>query len=180
MLVLFGVLAALTAVALALIGVGQSLPVRHTVARCVPVPAAPAAVWARITDHVREPEWRAHLERVERSADVDGRPAWREVSGREQLTLVTVRADPPRTLVRRIGPGLPFGGTWTITVQPAPAGSLVTVTEHGEVYNALFRVVGRFVLGYHRTADGYLRALARSFGGDAQPAPGQAAEAPEA
>ena len=92
--------------------------------------------------------------------------------GRSAMTFETVEARAPRKLVRRIADeGLPFGGTWTITVESDDAGSLVCVVEHGHVKHPLFRVVSRFVLGHTRTIDAYLSALAMSFGESGKPAP---------
>jgi hypothetical protein len=49
--------------------------------------------------------------------------------------LAILVAMPPRRLVRRI------------------------VGENGEIYNPFFRFVSRYIVGHHRTIDGYLRAL---------------------
>jgi hypothetical protein len=55
-------------------------------------------------------------------------------------------------------PALPFGGTWTYEVRPTPHGSTLTITEDGEIYNPLFRVMARFVFGYEGTMAAYLAA----------------------
>jgi hypothetical protein len=78
-----------------------------------------------------------------------------------------VESDPPRRLVRRIVPtGRPFGGAWTIELAPEAGGTVVTVTENGEVTSPVFRFVSRFVVGHAATIEGYLRALGRRLGGD--------------
>lgn len=61
----------------------------------------------------------------------------------------------PSKLVTRIRPGQPFGGTWTIQVHEEQ----VVITEHGEVYNPLFRFLSRFVFGHNATADEALKKL---------------------
>jgi len=73
--------------------------------------------------------------------------------------LVTLIADPK----------LPFGGGWTTRVEPADGGSKVSITEDGFVKTPLFRVMARFVFGYHKTMNGYLRSLAKKFGETAVP-----------
>jgi hypothetical protein len=65
-------------------------------------------------------------------------------------------------------PGAPFGGTWVYELTPSGGGTVLQITEEGWIDNALFRVVSR-VMGYHRTLDRYLMALARRFGETAKP-----------
>lgn len=165
-------LAALVAALLTLIGIGVVLPREHVTARQVRLRQSPEEVWARIRDHAAEPGWRSNLDRVERLADEDGRERWKEVQGRSALTFETLAADAPRRLVRRIADEqLPFGGSWTIEVTGEAGGTVVAVTEYGEVRHPLFRVISRFVIGHTRTTDGYLRDLAASFGEDAEAEP---------
>jgi hypothetical protein len=149
--------------------VGALLPQDHVAVRTVRLKPAPAAVWEVLVDHAREPAWRKTLARVERLPDREGRAVWQEVEqGGDTLSFLTEESIAPSRLVRRIvGDGLPFGGTWTIEVAPDGAGSTVTVTERGEVYNPIFRFVSRFVMGHTATIDAYLTALAQRFGENA-------------
>ena len=64
--------------------------------------------------------------------------------------------------------GAPFGGEWIYRITPEGAGSVLEVTEEGWVSNPVFRVVSRLV-GYHRTMDSYLAALARRLGATSRP-----------
>lgn len=57
-----------------------------------------------------------------------------------------------------------FGGRWTYEIAPAPTGSVLTITEHGEVYGALYRFMSRFVFGHYRTLETYARDLGGRFG----------------
>jgi hypothetical protein len=159
-------LAVMVGLALLITLVGALLPQEHVAARTVRLKPAPAAVWEVLVDHAGEPTWRKKLSRVERLPDRDGRAVWQEVEqGGDTLSFMTEESVAPRRLVRRIvGDGLPFGGTWTIEVAPDGAGSTVTVTERGEVYNPIFRFVSRFIMGHTATIDGYLAALAQRFG----------------
>jgi len=68
-----------------------------------------------------------------------------------------------RLVVRIADPKLPFGGTWTYEITPAPEGSSLRIREDGEVYNPIFRFVSRFVVGYSGTIDAYLKSLGRKF-----------------
>ena len=72
------------------------------------------------------------------------------------------RQEPPSLLVARVdGNDLPFGGTWTYRIAPAPGGSELTITEDGEVYNVIFRFMSRFVFGHYATMDAYIENLQR-------------------
>jgi hypothetical protein len=62
-------------------------------------------------------------------------------------------------MVRIADPDLPFGGTWTYRLTPKGSGTRLAITEHGEVYNPLFRFVSRFVFGHTATVDRFIAAL---------------------
>ena len=152
------VLLSLVAISALAIAIGWLLLVAHVAKRHAEVPAPPDRVWATITDIDAFPAWRPDVTRVERVAG--DRVSWVEHGRNGRLTFVVERSDPPRTLVTRIAdPDLPFGGTWTYEVAPVPRGSAVTITEHGEIYNPLFRFMSRFVFGYDSTMKEYLAAL---------------------
>ena len=54
-------------------------------------------------------------------------------------------------------------GDWEVKNEQ-DGGTLVTVTEDGEIYNPFFRVMSKLIFGYHRTQESYLSALAQKFG----------------
>jgi hypothetical protein len=94
-----------------------------------------------------------------------------EVSGTGPLTMEVSEMSPPRRLVTTIvGEGLPFGGAWAYSVEPDGTGSRITISEHGEVYNPLFRFVSRYIMGHATTLETYLAALGRKYGVDVVPA----------
>jgi hypothetical protein len=109
-------------------------------------------LWQAITDFQAYPSWRSNVQRVERLPDREGDPVWLEVDKRGQgIQFQTVESIPPYWLVRRIAdPKLPFGGSWTFEITSADGGSAITITEHCEVYNPIFRFASRFIIdGYH-------------------------------
>jgi hypothetical protein len=57
---------------------------------------------------------------------------------------------------------LPFGGTWTWELEPNDGGTRLSITADGFVRPALFRVMARFVFGYHATMNAYLEPCAAS------------------
>lgn len=130
------VLLALVLLAVAVLLVGRGLPVGHLASRTVTLSVPPQRVWDAI----------------------------HEVAAAGDLSYEEVEAVPPARLVRRIVGESAFGGTWSYEIAPTGAGSTLTITERGEVYNAFFRFVSRYVLGHHRTIDGYLATLRARLG----------------
>ena len=105
------------------------------------------------------PKWRSDVEGIEVTARTP-RLQWRERGSNGTITYELQENDPPRRLVTRITDRtLPFGGTWTFTLEPSGDGTKLTITENGEVYNPLFRVMSRFVFGHTATIDRYLLDL---------------------
>lgn len=163
-LIVVVVLVALVAVAFL---IGWMLPKGHTAARTLRLKQSPAAVWAVITDAQAMPSWRPNVIKVERLADQNGHPVWREsYKNGDSLPLEIVESVSPTRLVGRIAdPKLPFGGTWTYELTPVDGGCTLTITERGEVYNPIFRLVSRF-MNQTATIEEYLTYLARKFGED--------------
>jgi hypothetical protein len=146
--------------------VGSRLPRSHRASgeRVLPVP--PDLLWHTLTDIEAFPTWRRDLKRVQRLPDRDGKPMWVEEGSSGKMTFSFERMDPPRLVVSRIAdPSLPFGGTWTSEIAPAPHGSRLTITEDGAIYNPLFRFMARFIFGYDGTIKRYLSALETKFHG---------------
>lgn len=138
--------------------VGFALPRDHVASRTVVLNRPAADVWQAITAVDRFPEWRPSVSRV----DVLGpHPLrWRETSGGDTLTLEIVESKPPRRLVSEIADrDLPFGGRWIYELEPAGAGTELTITEEGQVYNPIFRFVSRFITGHTATIETYLADL---------------------
>jgi len=158
------VVAALATLAALVAIVGWSLPVKHVASRQRTLAASPDVVWKTITDLDAFPSWRSDVKTVER---VGGAAVvtWVEYGRSGPLTFAIESSDPPRRLVTRVAdPKLPFGGRWTYDLAPAGSGTLLTITENGEIYNPIFRAMARFVFGYDATMASYLDALAKKVG----------------
>ena len=150
--------------------VGLMLPVKHEATVSAVVPAAPEAVWTVLTDPASYPKWRGDVTSVEMLPADSGQVAWREQGKNGAISYATELTEAPRRLVTRItDKSLPFGGTWEYVVSPDGAGSRVQITEHGEVYNPVFRFVSRFIMGHTATASAYLKALGARFGATVTP-----------
>jgi len=160
-----GIVGALVVIVLVVVVIGYLLPQSHVASMSARYAAPPDTVWATLTDVQAFPQWRPALSRVEVLPDENGRPGWREHGKDDVITYRVVESDRPRRLVTRIADdNLPFGGTWTYELAPAGAGTRLTITERGEVYNPIFRFVSRFILGYTGTMDGVLRAIGTRHG----------------
>lgn len=152
--------------------VGAPLPRDHVASMSARIAASPSVVWETITAPAQFPSWRSDVTSVDLLPPAPTGPSWREHSRHGAITMVVAAAEPPHRLLSRIADkNLPFGGEWEYRVEPdGAAGSVVTITEHGSVYNPLFRFVSRFIMGHTATIDGYLRALGRKFGTEPAPA----------
>ena len=134
--VILTVLGALAAVVVGLFGYGTTLPVAHVASRSRPIPGRPLVVWRLINDPVATKGWAG-----------DARTE-------------VVEQDEPRHLVTKIVGESAYGGTWTFEIAPeGNEASTVTITERGEVYNPVFRVLSRYVFGQTRSLDAYLAKL---------------------
>lgn len=151
--------------------VGTMLPQNHTASRTTHLSQPPERVWATITDVAAFPSWRKEVDSVAQLPPHDGKMVWREISKHQnKLTYEAETSIPPGHLVTRIvGKDLPFGGSWDYAISPDGAGSKITITENGEIYNPAFRVVSR-LMGQTASIDAYLGALAARLGDTYVPA----------
>ena len=146
--------------------IGSRLARSHRASIAHTFSVAPDVIWSTITDIEAFPSWRAGISRIERLPDKNGYPVWIEEGRSGKMTLAVERREPPRILVGRIAdPNLPFGGTWTYEIAPDGAGSRLTITENGEIYNPLFRFMARFIFGYDGTIRAYMASLEKRLAG---------------
>lgn len=116
--------------------VGYQLPVGHEASRSAEFSKPPDMVYALVSDLKNYSAW------------------WPD----NETTVEVVEAVPPTRLVTKIVGETDFGGTWTMEIVPTPAGSRLTITERGEVYNPIFRTLAHFVFGYTSTMESCLNA----------------------
>jgi len=141
--------------------VGSLLPRHHVASRSARFHGPLQAVWDVVADPLGAARWRGDLRSVERLPDREGRLVWKEIGRNgDALTLELVADEPPRRRVVRIAdPSLPFGGTWTYELADEGDAVRVTITEHGEVRNPVFRFLARFVFGHGGTMESFLKLL---------------------
>ena len=156
-LIVAGVLCLLVALVLV---IGYLLPVGHEASAETTVDRPPARVFALLTDVAGFPRWRSDVKSVDLVAPDP--PRWVEHGSNGDIAFESVERDPPRRLVTRIADrSLPFGGTWTYELTPAGSGTRLRITEHGEVFNPVFRFMSRFVFGHTATIDRFLKDVVR-------------------
>jgi hypothetical protein len=136
----------LALIVLAIAGVaviGWVLPVHHVASR--------RAVYAQPIEHV--------------FAAVEAE--YRDEQARSDIRMEVAELQPPQRMVTRIvDSDQPFGGTWTFELTTEETGTRVTITERGEIHNAIFRFMARYVFGYTATMESFLAALGRRLGDD--------------
>lgn len=161
--------ALLTGTGLITTAIGLCTPRRHTASRTLRIGQPPEAVWQAITDYENQPRWRNDIQQTARLADRNGHEVWRETyEDGTEITLETAEAVRPHRLVRIIADeGGSFSGRWEYEIKAESAGSLLTITEHGEVPNPFFRFVARYLMGHTYFMEKFEKNLAASFGEEA-------------
>jgi hypothetical protein len=160
LLIVLGIIVATVAVGAI---IGSRLPQSHVARGSILLNQPPAAVWATITDFPGQTSWRKDLKSAELVEDAPDGALWRETTD-DALLLRTTESTAPTRLVRTIADTtLPFGGRWIYEIEAEGPGTRVTVTEEGEVYNPIFRLLSRF-FDTRATLRTYLTALGAHFG----------------
>jgi uncharacterized protein YndB with AHSA1/START domain len=144
--------------------IGFALPKGHVASRTITVNRPIAEVWTTITRVEEFPQWRRSVRNVQMLERSPLR--WREDGPDGAMTFETIEFREPTRFVTEIADkNLPFGGRWVYDLAAVAAGAgvppatAVTITEHGEVYNPIFRFVSRFIMGHTATIDNYLADL---------------------
>ena len=170
MRILLIILVVLVLLLVLVLALGALAPKRHTTRSQARYQQSPQVIWDTITDFRAFPTWRRDVKSVEPLPEHNGLPAWREHGANGDIPFEVIESQPPHRLVTRItDPKLPFGGTWTYEIKPDGTGTILTITENGEVYNPVFRFVSHYLIGNHVTMDRYLRALGRKVNEDVIP-----------
>jgi len=164
------IISGLAALVCVVLLIGALLPSKHVASREIVLNRMPDEVYATVREFASWPSWRTDLKSLEMLDAVDGRPRFREDSTNGQITYEVVEDVLGAKLVTRIvDQDLGYFGSWTYVFQRADSGTLMRITENGEVPNVLFRFMSRFVFGHTATMEAYLKAVGRKFGEDVVP-----------
>ena len=151
------VLIVVAALIVAVFVIAALIPKHHTASVSRVVRGAPADVYAIIRNAANAPQWRKDVTRVE----ILDATHFREHAKYGIVTYEIVEDKPGIRYVTRIADkNLGYGGSWTYQFAPDLGGTLVTITENGEVTNLFFRFMSRFVFGYEGNMKKVLAALA--------------------
>ena len=147
----------------AVVVVGALLPKRHVVSRSAVFHASRERLFELIAG---SQELRPEVKTCELISEPGGREFQKETSKRGETVLYELQSiHLPQSIVRRIATeNLPYGGSWSFTLQPSGRETVVRITEDGEVYNPIFRFVSKFVIGHTATIDTYLQSMAAAVG----------------
>ena len=161
-LIVIGILVAVIAIAVAIVVIiGTRLPQTHVASRAIRVARTPAEVYALIRDFESFSKWRKDVKRV----DILSPTRFREHGSQGAVTYEVVEDTPNEKLVTRIADrDLGYAGSWTYELAPDGTGTLLRITENGDVSNPLFRFMSRYVFGHTATIEQYLGAVAAHFG----------------
>jgi uncharacterized protein YndB with AHSA1/START domain len=164
--VLIAIAIAIGAMVAVVAAVGARLPVGHTATRAAIIGAPPDVVFATITDFANAPSWRSDVRKMTENVDASsGRKRVTEESSNGTMTMEIEQSVPNTRLVTRIvGDDLPWGGAWAYALEPQGNTTRVTITEHGEVYNPIFRFISNYIMGHTATIDTFLNNLGKKFG----------------
>lgn len=165
MRILFFTMAGLVALGGLVALAGALMPRDHVARSSVILPVDADSVWHAIRALGALPAWWPEVQQMTLDSTRTDE-SWLMENGFGVMRLTVTGESPRRTLMTRLEDtrGGSFGGEWTYEIEATADGSRLTVTERGWIGNPVFRVLLRLG-GPHRTIDGYLRALARRFGG---------------
>ncbi len=137
-IVLGGLIAIVTIIAI----IGLSLPVKHVASRTARFKKPVDQLWPLISPGTTQQTFK-----------------------QDDVNYSVVDSIPGRRLTVQIADkNLPYGGTWTYELEPDGSGSVLRVTEHGEVYNPIFRFVSKFMMGHTATIDTGMEEIAKKAG----------------
>ncbi len=165
-------MALMVSLVMAILVGGLATPRKHVAGRTIVLRAAPERVWALIRTVKAYPNWREEIMNVEEMAGNDPRPAWTEIGRQKSLSYMAVIDDPPyRFTARILDDDLGYSGEWQYVIAPTAEGTRLTITEHGEVGNLVFRFIRTHLMGHTRSIDAFLRDVALELGELTKPEP---------
>lgn len=154
----------------AVVVIGMLLPRKHAASRRALFHQTPETLWRAISDYTAFPAWRPGIQSIETLPARDGHVVFQEKRNNGNITFEIMEAIRPRKLMVRIAdPNLPFSGSWTYQISPATSGTVLEISENGEVHNPVFRFISRYVFGHERSIDNFLIALGKKFREQVQP-----------
>lgn len=152
------ILLALTSLVIILYLTGLTIPKEHVATSSREFQSSQHDVWMVLSDFSNWPEWRSDLQEIRL-----GHNGFTEVlkSGESIDYRIEDFTTPERIVIRIATEGLPYGGSWTFELTSAGNGCRVTITETGEVYNPIFRVISKYFIGQTASMERCLEDLSK-------------------
>jgi hypothetical protein len=169
MKILLMVIAGVALLGFSVVATGSLLPKGHVASRSASFNSTSEHLFSLIAG---SQSWRQDVLCYEALPNNDGRQLVRETTRNgESITYELLDRMPPTSIKRKIATdNLPYSGSWTFSLQPqGGGGTLVRITENGQVSNPVFRFMSRFVFGHTRTIDNYLRELGKATAQEVEP-----------
>ena len=165
LIVALALIAVVALVVIVVLVVGSRLPVAHSVSRSIKLRQQPSAVYGVVRDVTSYHVWRSDIKSVEILSG-EAEPFRYREAGSNGVVGYQLDEDVPneRMVTRILDTDLGYSGSWTYEFVAIPDGTLVTITESGEVSNIFFRFMSRYVFGHTASIDAYLQSLAGKFG----------------
>jgi uncharacterized membrane protein len=168
------IIALLGILALAVFFIGSRLPVQHVASRSIRLQRPVEDVYATVRNFGESTKWKSDVKSVEMLGTINNHLQFREHGSNGTITYELVEDVANQRMVTRIvDRDLGYSGSWTYEFIPSDKGSMVRITENGEVSNTLFRFMSRYVFGHTSTMDNNLKSLARHYGETSVPEDGQ-------
>ena len=130
--------------------IGGRLPQRHEVMVSANIDANIQSVWRLLNDFKAYPEWRPSITQVQRMPDYQGNEVWQESDRHgNDVAYATIESVSNQRITRRIvTKDLPYAGQWILELSPTSTGCRLNITEQGEIYNVLYKIIGKYIIGY--------------------------------
>ncbi len=120
--------------------IGSLLPKAFISQYAETLEATPSVIWAIITNHAREKDWRSDLMEVGKLPNQDDKPVWRELRrDRNEFKIQTISSDAPNRLVRKIIANKKMGGQYIYEINQVEQGAILKVTFEGIINGAFAR-----------------------------------------
>ena len=146
--------------------IGYRLPQNHQASREREFAYPPEKVYGWISNPATYPKWRTGVQKVEILPDSEKLKRFTEIGLHDEVTYVVEENVPNKHFVTRITTkDLGYGGSWTFDMQPTAKGTLLTITEDGEVYSPFFRFVSHYIMKPTGSIDKYMNDLDKKLSG---------------
>lgn len=172
----FTIVVVIALLAVLCVVIGALRPRGHVASSRASFKASRQDIWAALSDFPSWPKWNSAIIEMRPGSPEEGKPVWVAKGKWGEMPSVIDVSEPPLRLVTRIpeGAGLGFSGSWTYELVEDPGGgTLITITERGEVRNPFFRFM--MIFGDNRTTQvQFMKELGRHLGEEVEPIPATA------